>query len=120
MKKKIIIALLLVSALAVFASGIIKPKTTKYKFTTKSGLVYYIYMTEIYSSEYWKEVYMTYEVDNDTYDEAVANKRIYEFISTYKVKHKFSKVEIEDLREAAIGDENTTIEKRLIFRQIRK
>ncbi len=119
MKKKIFIAIMLVASLALFASNTIQPKTTKYKVTAE-GRTVYIYMTEIYSSDYWTEVYMTYEEDNDTYDEEVANKIIYEFISKYKLDNKFSKVDIEDLKEATIGDENTTMEKRLIFRQIRK
>ncbi len=120
MKKKIFIAILLLSALAVFGHNIIQPKTTKYKVKAEGGKVVFIYMTEIYSTEHWKEVYMTYEEDNDTYDEAVANKIIYEFITKYKLDNKFSKVDTEDLKEATVGEKNTTIEKRLVFRQIRK
>ncbi|AGT44023.1 hypothetical protein [Treponema pedis] len=118
MKKKIIISITVLSALAVFASNVIQPKTTKYTVERRSSAA--IYMTEIYSSEYWTEVYLTYEEDNDKYDEAETEKEIYEFISKYKVEHKFSTVEIEDLKAAAVGEKKTTVLKRLIFRQIRK
>ncbi len=122
MKKKIFIAIMLVASFAVFAAnGIIQPKTTKYRVKAE-GRTVYIYMTEIYSSEYWAEVYMDYEEEEDTYDEAVATKIIYEFISKYKVEHKFSIVEIEDLKGPSEGEKDGKIivKKRLIFRQIRK
>ena len=118
--KKIILACLLVffPVVSIFASDVIQPKTVKYEVEGKSSAV--IYMTEIYSSEYWTEIYLTYEENNETYDEAETEKAIYEFISKYKVDNKFSTVEIEDLKAASKNDKKTTVLKRLIYRQIRK
>ncbi len=119
MKKRILIVFMLVLACALFASDIIKPVTTKFQ-VKDDGHVAMIYMTEIYSSEYWTEVYMKYEEDVDAYDEAAANKIIYEFITKYKLKRKFSTVDIEELRGPAFGAKKVTVLKRLILRQVRK
>lgn len=120
MKKKFFLAAIFsLFAVFVFAeSNTIQPKTTKYEIKSRQSAV--IFMTEIYSSQYWAEIYLTYEENNDSYDEAIAEKIIYEFISTYKVDNKFSTVEIEDLKAASSDKQKTTILKRLIFRQIRK
>lgn len=119
MKKSIIACTIMCLAVAsLFAATVVQPKTVKYEIEGKSSAA--IYMTEIYTAEYWAEIYLTYEEDNGTYDEAEAEKIIYEFISKYKVDHKFSTVEIEDLKAASTGDKKTTMLKRLIFRQVRK
>lgn len=120
MKKKIIAFcfVVLLTAVSIFAVSEVKPKTTKHTINSKTSAV--IYMTEIYSGEAWSEFYLVYEEDNNTYDEAEAEKIIYEFVSNYKVEKKFSRVEIEDLKDAAKGKKTTKIEKRIIFRQVRK
>lgn len=105
------------TALCVFAN-IPQPKTEKFKAEGKSNA--FIYMTEIYRSEYWAEFYCTYEEDKNTYDEAETEKILYEFISNYKRDHKFSRVEIEDLKGSSEGEKTITMQKRIIFRQIRK
>ncbi len=122
MKKKIFIAIMLVSAFALFGNNIIKPKVKTFKCTAKDGLVYYIYVTETYSSEYWAEAYLVYEDNIDLYDEAEANKHIYEFISWYKHQRKFSRISVEDLKDATEGDKDgkIIIQKRLILENIRK
>ena len=79
-----------------------------------------IKMTEIYKNEYWVEFYLVYEESNKTFDEAATEKAIYEFLSNYKRDNVFARVEIEDLKAAAIGSKNTTVEKRVIFRHLRK
>lgn len=120
MKKKIFIPVIMVLfSVFVFASNnIIQPKTTKYEIENRASAT--IYMTEIYSSEYWTEIYLTYEEDNNSYDEAIAEGIIYEFISKYKIDNKFSMVEVEDLAARKVGEKTTTVLKRLIFRQVRK
>lgn len=104
-------------ALCIFAQ-IPKPKTEKFPVKGKSTA--FIYMTEIYKSEYWAEFYCTYEEDKNTYNEADTEKILYEFISNYKRDHNFSRVEIEDLKGTTVGDKKTTMQKRIIFRQLKK
>ena len=119
MKKRIFaVCIAAVLAAAVFAVTEVKPKTVKYSVPGRSTATFY--MTEIYAAEFWAEFYLTYEENNDVYDEAEAEKAIYEFISMYKVEHKFSLVEVEELKAATIGKKNTTVLKRIIFRQVRK
>lgn len=119
MKKKIIaITFICFVFVAAFANSTIKPETTKYPVEGKSSAV--IAMTKIYSSDYWTEFYLSYEENKTTYDEAEAEKIIYEFISKYKVDKKFSTVEIEDLKDAATDKKTTKLLKRLIFKQVRK
>ncbi|MEL3908895.1 MAG: hypothetical protein P1P64_07820 [Treponemataceae bacterium] len=80
----------------------------------------YIYVTQIYASEYWSEFYIVYEEPSNTFDETETEKILYEFFSNYKVEKKFSRVEVEDLEAPRQTEEITRVTKRVIFRQVRK
>lgn len=118
MNKKIL-ALCTCMLLAVVVSAqTAQPKTEKMKVAGRENA--YILMTEIYKTDNWAEYYCVYEEDKNTFDEAAAEKAMYEFFSNYKREHSFSSVEVEDLKGAAIGKTKTTIEKRIIFRHVNR
>lgn len=120
MKRNLFVAIVAVFAsvsLSLFAQ-VAQPKTVEYPVQGRKNAI--IKMTEIYKNEYWVEFYLVYEESNKTFDEAATEKAIYEFLSNYKRDNVFARVEIEDLKAAAIGSKNTTVEKRVIFRHLRK
>ncbi|MGP1414414.1 MAG: hypothetical protein ACTTJ6_00575 [Treponema sp.] len=110
-------AMIALVSLSLFAQTV-KPKTTEYPVQGRKDAV--IKMTEIYKNEYWVEFYLVYEEPTRTFDEAATEKAIYEFLSNYKRDNVFARVEIEDLKAATTGAKNTTVEKRVIFRNLRK
>jgi len=120
MNKKII-ALCVCMLLAVAVSAqTAQTKAKKEKFKVEGRENAAIIMTEIYKTDNWAEYYCVYEEDKNTFDEAAAEKAMYEFFSNYKREHSFSSVEVEDLKGAAIGKTKTTIEKRIIFRHVNR
>ncbi|PIE99031.1 MAG: hypothetical protein CR988_00495 [Treponema sp.] len=118
MKKKILLVSALVALTVVFAFAVPQPTTEKFEVKDRPNA--HIYVTKIYESEFWAEFYMIYEEKTDSFDEKVTEKIMYEFISRYKVDHKFSRVEVEDLEAANIDEDFTRVRKRVIFRQNRK
>ena len=114
MKKNLCVATLVAMfsllSLSLFAQ-VAQPKTVEYPVQGRK---------KIYKNEYWVEFYLIYEEANKTFDEAATEKAIYEFLSNYKRDNVFARVEIEDLKAAAIGSKNTIVEKRVIFRHLRK
>ncbi len=116
--KKISLALFFCLAL-MFGFADVPAKTTE-KTAVEGRRDAYIYVTKIYDSEYWAEFYVAYEEPSKTFDEAQTEKILYEFISNYKVEHKYSRVEVEDLEAARQSDNVTRVTKRVIFRQLRK
>ena len=120
MKKKLCVvigAMIALVSLSLFAE--VTPLKTK-EYPVQGRKNAFIKMTEIYKNEYWVEFYLVYEEQNKTFDEAATEKAIYEFLSNYKRDNVFARVEIEDLKAAAIGAKTTTVEKRVIFRHLRK
>ncbi|MGP1438113.1 MAG: hypothetical protein ACTTKH_03475 [Treponema sp.] len=119
MKKSLCVAIVAMFALVSFSLfAEVSPKTTEYPVQGRKNAV--IKMTEIYKNEYWVEFYLVYEEPNRSFDETSTEKAIYEFLSNYKRDNVFARVEIEDLKAASIGAKNTTVEKRVIFRNLRK
>lgn len=116
--KKISLALFFCLAL-MFGFAEAPAKTTE-KTAVEGRKDAYIYVTKIYDSEYWAEFYVAYEEPSKTFDEAQTEKILYEFISNYKVEHKYSRVEVEDLEAARQSDNVTRVTKRVIFRQLHK
>jgi hypothetical protein len=120
MKKNLCVAIMAMFALvslSLFAETT-QPKAVEYPVQGRKNAV--IKMTEIYKNEYWVEFYLVYEESNKTFDEAATEKAVYEFLSNYKRDNVFARVEIEDLKAAAVGSKTTTVEKRVIFRHLRK
>ena len=121
MKKRLCLALMAMFICASFSfltAQATQPKTLEFKVPSKKGAV--IKMREIYKNEYWVEFYLVYEEANKTYDEKETEKIIYEFLSNYKRDNVYARVEIEDLKGTSIGKTTTTMEKRVIFRHLRK
>lgn len=122
MKKKVCVAMMAsVFAFLSFASvfaDVEQPKTVEYPVPGKKNAK--IKMKEIYKNEFWIEFYLVYEEANKTYDEKETEKAIYEFLSNYKRDNVYARVEIEDLKGTSIGKTITTMEKRVIFRHLRK
>lgn len=118
--KKLRLSLIVFFALFAGASLFAAPETTTDKIAVEGRQDAFIYVTQIYSSEYWAEFFVVYEEKTTTFDEAETEKILYEFISKYKVDKKFSRVEVEDLEAARQTDDITRVTKRVIFRQIRK
>ena len=118
--KKVGLAILamFVTSFSLFAQGVTQPKAIEYKVESRKGAV--IKMTETYRNEYWVEFYLVYEEPSKTYNEAETEKVIYEFLSNYKRDNVFARVEIEDLKGTSIGAKVTTMQKRVIFRHLRK
>lgn len=99
-------------------SEAMQPKVVEYKVESRKGAT--IKMKEIYSNEFWVEFYLVYEESKKTYNEAETEKAIYEFLSNYKRDNVYARVEIEDLKGTSIGKMTTTMEKRVIFRHLKK
>ncbi|MEL3904142.1 MAG: hypothetical protein P1P63_03370 [Treponemataceae bacterium] len=114
------ISLALFFSLALMFGLAAATETTTEKIVVDGRSNAYIYVTKIYDSEYWAEFFIVYEENSKTFDEAETEKILYEFISNYKVEHKYSRVEVEDLEAARQTDNVTRVTKRVIFRQIRK
>lgn len=118
MKKRAVVFVIMAVLIASFVCAAIpQPTTTKYEAEGRSEA--YIYMTEIYKADYFAEFYVVYEEKATTFDEAVTEKLLYEFISRYKIDHAFSRVEVEDLEAAKTVEGVTRVTKRVIFRQNR-
>ena len=96
------------------------PETSTEKIKVEGKNSAYIYITQIYASEYWAEFFVVYEESSNTFNEADTEKILYEFISKYKLDHNFSRVEVEDLEAARETEKLTRVTKRVIFRKIRK
>lgn len=107
----------LLSFASVFADAV-QPKAVEYTVPSKKTAK--IKMKEIYRNEFWVEFYLVYEEPNKTYDEKDTEKAIYEFLSNYKRDNVYARVEIEDLKGTSIGKTMTTMEKRVIFRHLKK
>ena len=121
MKKSLcvfLMAILSFVCVSSFAEEATKLTTVEYKVEGRKNAV--IKMTETYRNEYWVEFYLVYEESNKTYDEAETEKAIYEFLSNYKRDNVFARVEIEDLKGTTIGKSKTSMQKRVIFRHLRK
>lgn len=122
MKKSLCVILMAVFSLvgvSLFAQeGATKLTTVEYKVEGRKNAV--IKMTETYRNEYWVEFYLVYEESNKTYDEAETEKAIYEFLSNYKRDNVYARVEIEDLKGTTIGKSKTTMQKRVLFRHLKK
>nr|WP_314780776.1 hypothetical protein [uncultured Treponema sp.] len=122
MKKRIFaISIMALLALAVFAENAanVTTKTQKIEVKDRPSAVMYWTKMDVPGLENQVEFYLTYEENNDTYDEAVCEKIIMEFIAEYKRTNVFSKFEVEDLKAASIGKTKTTVLKRVIFRKVR-
>ena len=122
MKKKFFaISIMALLALAVFAQNAanVTTKTQKIEVKDRPSAVIYLTKMDVPGLENQVEFYLTYEENNDTYDEAVCEKIIMEFIAEYKRTNVFSKFEVEDLKAASIGKTKTTVLKRVIFRKVR-
>ncbi len=122
MKKNVCVAMMvsmfaLLSFASVFADAV-QPKAVEYTVPSKKTAK--IKMKEIYRNEFWVEFYLVYEEPNKTYDEKDTEKAIYEFLSNYKRDNVYARVEIEDLKGTSIGKTMTTMEKRVIFRHLKK
>ena len=120
MKKKFFaISIMALLALAVFAENAanVTAKTQKIEVKDRPSAVMYWTKMDVPGLENQVEFYLTYEENNDTYDEAVCEKIIMEFIAEYKRINVFSKFEVEDLKAASIGKTKTTVLKRVIFRK---
>ncbi|UTD12793.1 hypothetical protein HO345_07250 [Treponema denticola] len=122
MKKKFFaISIMALLALAIFAENAanVTTKTQKIEVKDRPSAVMYWTKMDVPGLENQVEFYLTYEENNDTYDEAVCEKIIMEFIAEYKRTNVFSKFEVEDLKAASIGKTKTTVVKRVIFRKVR-
>ncbi|AAS11755.1 MULTISPECIES: hypothetical protein [Treponema] len=122
MKKKFFaISIMALLALAVFAQNAanVTTKTQKIEVKDRPSAVMYLTKMDVPGLENQVEFYLTYEENNDTYDEAVCEKIIMEFIAEYKRTNVFSKFEVEDLKAASVGKTKTTVVKRVIFRKVR-
>ena len=122
MKKKFFaISIMALLALAVFAQNAanVTTKTQKIEVKDRPSAVIYLTKMDVPGLENQVEFYLTYEENNDTYDEAVCEKIIMEFIAEYKRTNVFSKFEVEDLKAASVGKTKTTVVKRVIFRKVR-
>lgn len=120
MKKKFFaMSIMALLVLAVFAENpaLVKPKTEKIEIKERPTALIYWTKMEVPGMENQVEFYLTYEEDNDTYNEAYCEKFIMEFIAEYKRINVFSKFEVEDLKAASIGKTKTTVLKRVIFRK---
>ena len=122
MKKNVFFAMLvsmfaLASFFSVFAEAA-QPKTVEYTVTNRKDAK--IKMKEIYRNDFWIEFYLVYEEPNKSYDEKETEKAIYEFLSNFKRDNVYARVEIEDLKGTSIGKTMTTMEKRVIFRHLKK
>ena len=115
------ISIMALLALAVFAENAanVTAKTQKIEVKDRPSAVMYWTKMDVPGLENQVEFYLTYEENNDTYDEAVCEKIIMEFIAEYKRINVFSKFEVEDLKAASIGKTKTTVLKRVIFRKVR-
>ena len=122
MKKKFFaLSIMAFLALAVFAENAanVTAKTQKIEVKDRPSAVIYWTKMDVPGLENQVEFYLTYEENNDTYDEAICEKIIMEFIAEYKRINVFSKFEVEDLKAASIGKTKTTVVKRVIFRKVR-
>ena len=122
MKKKFFaISIMALLALAVFAQNAanVTTKTQKIEVKDRPSAVMYLTKMDVPGLENQVQFYLTYEENNDTYDEAVCEKIIMEFIAEYKRTNVFSKFEVEDLKAASVGKTKTTVVKRVIFRKVR-
>ena len=122
MKKKFFaISIMALLALAIFAENAanVTTKTQKIEVKDRPSAVMYWTKMDVPGLENQVEFYLTYEENNDTYDEAVCEKIIMEFIAEYKRTNVFSKFEVEDLKAASVGKTKTTVVKRVIFRKVR-
>ena len=122
MKKKFFaLSIMAFLALAVFAENAanVTTKTEKIEVKDRPSAVIYWTKMDVPGLENQVEFYLTYEENNDTYDEAICEKIIMEFIAEYKRINVFSKFEVEDLKAASIGKTKTTVVKRVIFRKVR-
>ena len=122
MKKNVCVAMMVsvfafLSFASVFADAV-QPKTVEYTVANRKSAK--IKMKEIYRNEFWIEFYLVYEEPNKTYDEKETEKAIYEFLSNFKRDNVYAHVEIEDLKGTSIGKTVTTMEKRVIFRHLKK
>lgn len=122
MKKNVCVAMMVsvfafLSFASVFADAV-QPKTVEYTVANRKSAK--IKMKEIYRNEFWIEFYLVYEEPNKTYDEKETEKAIYEFLSNFKRDNVYARVEIEDLKGTSIGKTVTTMEKRVIFRHLKK
>ena len=122
MKKKFFaMSIMALLVLAVFAENpaLVKPKTEKIEIKDRPTAVIYWTRMDVPGLENQVEFYLTYEENNDTYNEADCEKIIMEFIAEYKRTNVFSKFEVEDLKAASVGKTKTTVVKRVIFRKVR-
>lgn len=122
MKKKFFaMGIMALLVLAVFAENpaLVKPKTEKIEIKDRPTAVIYWTRMDVPGLENQVEFYLTYEENNDTYNEADCEKIIMEFIAEYKRVNVFSKFEVEDLKAASVGKAKTTVVKRVIFRKVR-
>ncbi|EMB43913.1 MULTISPECIES: hypothetical protein [Treponema] len=122
MKKKFFaISIMALLALAVFAQNAanVTTKTQKIEIKDRPSAVMYLTKMDVPGLENQVEFYLTYEENNDTYNEADCEKIIMEFIAEYKRTNVFSRFEVEDLKAASVGKTKTTVVKRVIFRKVR-
>lgn len=122
MKKKFFaISIMALLVLAVFAQNAanVTTKTQKIEVKDRPSAVMYLTKMDVPGLENQVEFYLTYEENNDTYNEADCEKFIMEFIAEYKRTNVFSKFEVEDLKAASVGKTKTTVVKRVIFRKVR-
>ncbi|EMB22194.1 hypothetical protein [Treponema denticola] len=122
MKKKFFaISIMALLALAVFAQNAanVTTKTQKIEVKDRPSAVMYLTKMDVPGLENQVEFYLTYEENNDTYNEADCEKIIMEFIAEYKRTNVFSRFEVEDLKAASVGKTKTTVVKRVIFRKVR-
>lgn len=122
MKKKFFaISIMALLALAVFAQNAanVTTKTQKIEVKDRPSAVMYLTKMDVPGLENQVEFYLTYEENNDTYNEADCEKFIMEFIAEYKRTNVFSRFEVEDLKAASVGKTKTTVVKRVIFRKVR-
>ncbi|CEM60800.1 hypothetical protein DWQ65_05955 [Treponema phagedenis] len=118
MKKKLIVLSVLLGFTCILTAQVVQPKTTKIKVEGRKNA--YLYMTEIYKTNNWAEYYFKYEEDKNTYDEAETEKFLYEYFANYKREHGYSTIEVEDLKGSSFGEKLTSMEKRVVFRNVNK
>ena len=118
MNKKILALCAFMLLAVVLTAQTVQSKKQKIKVDGRENA--FLYLTEIYKTDNWAEYYCLYEENKNTFDENEAEKVMYEFFSNYKRDNAFSSVEVEDLKGTTIGKTTTTMEKRVIFRNVNK
>lgn len=118
-KKLITLAVVsMVACMSVLTAQTAQAKTTTYPVEGSKTAT--IKVTTIYSTHNFEELYILYEENTEVYDDAEAERILYEFIAEYKREHKFSRFSVEDLKAQSSTKKKTTMLKRVVFEQVNK